>query len=422
MNHAFRKSFLLTVLIFCLLAGFCQQTTWGIYNTSYTYENDRFLAQTRLPGAEVSGLGYNSKGTLYLGIKGAGVFMLPQGGTQYIKLNAPRDLKTFHRNITDLLVDKQDRVWIGTTKGLAMLSGEKWTSYERDDASGFPFKSISELFIAADGKLYATGFSSNLGIKGVPLEGAGLAVLEGDNWRVYTTDNSDIPFNFVAHLTDDKKGGLWMTAGREDEGLLHFDGDKFVLLTKGKSKLPSAMIRDIAVLPTGEVVIGTVKGVFIERDFDWERVDITQPTISKAVDKLSAKFQPDVRSLAVDKDGVIWAAIFGEGIVKIKGSSTVFMQIANSPIPSNNVFRIEIQEDGKIWFFTGVRSENLTDALLGGTSTGMFNGVFSMQRKDYAEVPGWQMFHTENSLLGSLSFEGNGCHRRRTSLGRKRRK
>ncbi len=390
--------------LFFSLHALSQNTAWGVYTAAFTYDDDRFLPNTRLPGLEVSGMGTDSKGSLYLGIHGAGVYRLDKGSDKYLELKAPREVKVFNINITALVVDKADRIWAGTSRGLAMFDGTDWVSYEKNEDDGFPFKSVSELYLAPDGKLYVSGFSSNMGIKGVPLNGAGLAVYDQGNWTVYNTENSDIPFDFVAHMIMDKAGILWMTAGREDEGLLRFDGKTFQLFNKAEDGLPNNMIRDIAVAPNGDLLIGTMKGIFRKTGEAWEQVLVTEESGSNTLNKLNAAFQPDVRSLAVDAKGTIWAGIYEEGIAQIKNGKLRSISMENAPVTSKHIQKIICAQDGKIWFLTGLKKENLTDAILMGTQEGGFNGLFSMQENDFKSLPGWTLYHTQNTTLDGISF------------------
>jgi hypothetical protein len=76
-----------------------------------------------------------------------------------------------------------------------------------------------------------------------PIQPSGLVKYDGDEWTVFTTENSNLPTEHVWNLVADSVGNLWMSG----EGLIKFDGMNFTHYTPANSGLYSTAIRDIQI-------------------------------------------------------------------------------------------------------------------------------------------------------------------------------
>lgn len=396
------------IILMCLLSVsamiFGQRTSWGIYTPQYTFEENTFLAKARLEGAEVSGIDTDSRGTVYVGVKGEGVFRLTKDNDKYESLKPPKEIKLYNRNITALVVDTDDRLWVGTHRGLVMYDGNSWVEINKKISPEFTLKAVSELFLAPDGKLYVAGYKDNLGLAGVKVSGGGLMVYDQNDWKSYTPENSDIPYDFVADFAIAPNGDLWMTSGIEDGGLVKFDGQKFTHFNQSNSELPTPMIRDIGIDQQGVVYIGTIKGLYKQVGEVWEKVLLSEKTGIGFADKMDTRLQPDVRSLAIDAKGTMWVGTRESGLYRIKGGRLRNLLTENSPITSNNIREIIADPDGRTWFLTGLKKENLFDGVFNGTRESGYWGAFSIQANDFENGEGWTMYSSETSDLENAVF------------------
>ena len=192
--------------------------------------------------------------------------------------------------------------WVGTDKGVAVYTGEKWLELLYDDLypemlwEAFPMSAlvasvtgdtvyaattgvgVSRIFIpdGVDAIVGASEYaiwgpiempsddvkSFHLDKKGVKWLGtdSGIARHIGhntlDNWTVFTTAEGLVN-NYVQTITDDKDGKIWFgTQG----GISVFDGSKFTNYTKANG-LNSDNILCLTVDKEGVVWIGTDEGV-----------------------------------------------------------------------------------------------------------------------------------------------------------------
>ena len=74
--------------------------------------------------------------------------------------------------------------------------------------------------------------------------GGGVAKFNGrKKWKIYNTENSGLPNNWIYSLAIDKKNELWV--GTYSEGLAIFNGKKWKVYNKFNSKLPDNKVTAI---------------------------------------------------------------------------------------------------------------------------------------------------------------------------------
>jgi len=111
---------------------------------------------------------------------------------------------------TDLLVDRQGRVWAATTgSGLNMWDGNKWTNY-RVSNSGIPQNDISHLFEAPDGTFW-------MGCTFATEPGGLLVSYNGKEWTIYDPETTGYSGSMALSLAMDSGGRLWI--GTATQGL-----------------------------------------------------------------------------------------------------------------------------------------------------------------------------------------------------------
>ncbi|MFT4982146.1 MAG: ligand-binding sensor domain-containing protein, partial [Bacteroidia bacterium] len=82
----------------------------------------------------------------------------------------------------------------------------------------------------------------------------GLAVFDGLNWTIYTSEYSDLPDDYVRDIHKDNYGNIWVAT---DGGLLKIADDGMESFTLTNSNIPSANIRSVNTDSEGNVWIGT---------------------------------------------------------------------------------------------------------------------------------------------------------------------
>jgi ligand-binding sensor domain-containing protein len=163
--------------------------------------------------------------------------------TSYHTLNS----KLPHNHVTALAIDRDDNKWIGTFEGLAKLSRNNWQIFKRNN-SPLPYDDIYSLNANNSGKILISTW------------GGGLAVLDKLRWVIYKTDNSALPDNYVSSCLIDQAKNFWVaTLG----GLAKYDGTKWVVLKTSNSKLPDDMVYSLIQDQKGNLWIGTENGLAV---------------------------------------------------------------------------------------------------------------------------------------------------------------
>lgn len=164
-------------------------------------------------------------------------------------------------------------------------------------------------------------------------------------------------------LVIDKNGTKWMPSFRAN-GLIGFNekyNNKFILL-KGEEEgnLPDLDVRCVALDNRNQLWIGTYKGLRVLSSVDQfiTETELTANAIIIEEDGVAQElfFQQSILDIAVDGANNKWVSIAGAGVFLLSpnGQETLYrFTKENSPLPSNNVLDIEIDDlNGEIFFAT----------------------------------------------------------------------
>lgn len=347
---------------------------------------------------------------LYLGFTNGGlgiVDKLTSAQTNYDRSNSPLQ----GNRIQTLLVDSNDKLWIGTLNGLATLDNGTWQSWEKGQM-GFPSEKVYAIAEASNGDIWV-GTAD------------GLALQNGNNWTVYTTQNStitsnqiysiaadggniwlgtaglthydgstftnwngfnsNIPFGAVSHLLIDNSGDPRMLI--PGEGLVRFDGNSFSVLNSANSGLFSNSNAALVVEANGTFWTGSSYFSTPLQSFDgsnWtnytsansnltslriQTLHTSSPnhlwvgtqdglfersngTFNLKPTRTGGFFSVDTETIAFDSSQNLWVGTITDGIFKYDGASWIQYDTSNSPLPHNQVFDIEVGSNGDIWMVT----------------------------------------------------------------------
>lgn len=402
MFQSYRVFRLLGMLLLSLpFMLFAQGSEWGLYTASFTFHQDQFQAKSLLAGNTVNAFAKDSKGMLYFGVPGSN--LLRYDGVKY-EILKNKETKALTRNIRAMAVDRQDRLWIGTNKGLVIYDGQSFTEYTKDNTPDFPYKSIHEIYTDLKGRIWVSGFASEIGLKGVKLNGGGWSMFADGKWTHYNKDNTALDYDFVEDFCMDRKGNMWVSVGIEDRGVARFDGQTWTFFTKDNTALPNNKVRAIAAGPDGSVYFGTAKGLVEFDGSKWAVTTLTQKFGIPAFDKLQDLDQPDVLSMAIEDNGNFWIGTKGKGIIQIQGSKQRVINIENSPITSNYVKKIYIDAEGRKYFITGFKAESLLDATMEESTSSGHVGVVSFLEGKLEAADGFMLYNTQTSEMPSDFF------------------
>jgi len=226
------------------------------------------------------------------------------------------------------------------------------------DSTFFGSTAIGALEFDNDNNLWVvSSFSTNI-----------LAVKTPDNnWHGYSfVGLASTSYNYTS-MTIDDNNSKWMAAQKNnaiivfnDNGTLdNTNDDQSIFLTTNNNEIPGARLESIVTDLDGEVWIGTDEGIAVfynpsdvfDQTIKAERIYIQQDGQTQIL--LETEI---VTSIAIDGANRKWIGTQSSGVFLVNEDGTeelLHFTTANSPVFSNNIFDIDInQKTGEIFFGT----------------------------------------------------------------------
>lgn len=221
-------------------------------------------------------------------------------------------------------------------------------------APGFVSVRINGMKYDKEGNLWLTNALVNKGIR----------VLKNNNtWQSY--DLSAVvqgpQYIHYGNIDIDKNSTKWIASyGR---GVIAFNenySNKYIVINDENGNLPSNDVRCVAVDNKNQLWVGTFKGLRIlnsvDRFISENSLSTTNIVIQEGDLAQELFYQQVIQDIKVDGSNNKWVAIADAGVFQVSpnGQTTIrrFTK-ENSPLPSNNVLDIEIDEvSGEVFFAT----------------------------------------------------------------------
>ncbi len=306
-----------------------------------------------------------------------------------------------NKNVKRILVDG-DKVWVGTSGGVIRYDTKTDEYKLYDVASG----------LLSNGVFYVGKLHGRI-VLGT--YGGGMALLDEATER---WENFNIPQGlgdaFVYDVLETENRDVWIATwsgvNRVRGGALR-DRSKWELFTVESTRggLPNDWVYGLAEGNNGEVWLATEGGLARFKDGKWEnwnhakglgaefervkndiqfKSDPSRYSEHHARQKeemglqgIDVAYNPNyIVSLAVDRDGIVWAGTWGGGLSRFDGRQWKSYTVADG-LPGNHVFMLHLDGDGRLWIGT---NNGLARREGGGfkvmtTRDGLFsNAVFSM--------------------------------------------
>lgn len=259
------------------------------------------------------------------------------------------------RNLTEVFVCSGHDGLLKFTNKTNLLIYDETNNLE--SVGGFPGYTsvrINGLKYDEDGGLWITNAFVNNGLK----------VLKSNNtWQSFNLSSvlQNATNERYGNIDIDKNGTKWVATF--SNGLYGFNekyNNKFIVINETNGNLPSNDVRCVAVDNRNQLWIGTFKGLRIINSIDRfvteSELSATNIVIQEGDLAQELFFQQVIQDIKVDGSNNKWVSIADAGVFQVSpnGQTTIrrFTK-ENSPLPSNNVFDIEIDEvSGEVFFAT----------------------------------------------------------------------
>ena len=323
----------------------------------------------------------------YVAIRNRGLFELTiEENRTHLRQIDTRDLST---NIRSIFLDREKRLWIGTTYELAYLKDGILTKMKIPESQSL---NVSKIIQDKQGNIWISSFDE------------GVYKYDGKKFHQYTPENGLIASS-IRDIHEDHYGSIWFSS---KTGLGKLGKKGFQEFTP-KNGLEFNNINVVTEDAEGNIWLGTDGSGVLKFTGD-AFVNFTTRQ------GLSSNY---IMSIVQDKEANYWLSTYGSGICRYDGKSMTNFDHFNSPLANNTVWSSCCDRDGNLWFGTsgGVTTYNGTsfktytraDGLLSNKVTAVFedkNGnfwfgtpvgisVFTSKKRftNYSEEDGFEGLH-----------------------------
>lgn len=312
-------------------------TDRGLYNYSNHDKTFYYLNDT-LKDYRIQSILQESEDKIWVGTEGAGLFSINPETGNILKnyLNDPYTEESICSNyIRTLLIDNENRLWIGTFHGLSVLndSNERFHNYHSDpfDATTISQNSIRSIIQDSQGGIWLGTYYGGVNYYH-PLKNQFFHIKQNSR-------NNSLNDRIISGIVEDKSNGrIWI--GTNDNGVNVYDpqNNLFSHITKeNNSILFSNNIKTFLLSRNNRhIYIGSHGGGLISIDKDsYKPVDIKLPS-------------KDVYSLTYDSNNNIWIGTLS-GLFKFNEEKDTIEEIDISKLTSNQILYVETDSKNRLW-------------------------------------------------------------------------
>lgn len=204
---------------------------------------------------------------------------------------------------------------------------------------------------------------NNLWVTNAFVEKAIKVMRTNGQWQSYSLDgiSQSFPTGRYGPMAIDKNNTKWIPA--YNEGVIAFNdqlNNKFIVINANNGNLPDRVVNCVAIDTRNQLWIGTAKGLrilnSIDRFLSENELSTTSIIIQEGDLAQELFFQQTILDIKVDGANRKWVSIADGGVflVSSNGQQTIYrFTKSNSPLPSDNVVDIEIDEvSGEVYFAT----------------------------------------------------------------------
>lgn len=224
-----------------------------------------------------------------------------------------------------------DRIVLGTYGGgMALMDPrtEVWETYNIPDGLGDAF--VYDVLRVSNGDVWIATWSGANRVRGGELK-------RRDRWDLHTVENTKggLPNDWVYGLAEGKDGVLWFAT---EGGLARFKDGAWTNWNHA-----SGLGADY------EIVKGDIQ---YKSDPSKVSQHHARQKEEMGLQSVDVAYNPNyIVSLAVDRDGIVWAGTWGGGLARFDGKKFTNFTVADG-LPGNHVFMLHLDRQGRLWIGT----------------------------------------------------------------------
>jgi sugar lactone lactonase YvrE/pimeloyl-ACP methyl ester carboxylesterase len=268
-----------------------------------------YTANNGLGNSWVSGIAGASDDKVYVATNSGGLTVFDGANRKTYNTDNSKIPSNY---LTSVVVDKQNRVWIGTLGfGVARLENDQWANFSlvNNFANALTMDSANNVWVATND---------------------GAMSFDGKMWAT-TNMTSGLASNRVSTLATAPDGKIWFGT---DNGVSVYDGKLFHTYKKSDG-LGDNVVRAIAVDAT-RTWVGTARGLSVLENGKW-----------KTYTRADGLLDDDILALAIDARGNVWVgtarglSIFGGAKLQLNATLPVVLVHGWHTADSDNVYDTE---------------------------------------------------------------------------------
>jgi streptogramin lyase len=224
-----------------------------------------------------------------------------------------------------------DRIVLGTYGGgMALMDPrtEVWETYNIPEGLGDAF--VYDVLRVSNGDVWIATWSGANRVRGGELK-------KRDRWDLHTVENTKggLPNDWVYGLAEGKDGVLWLAT---EGGLARFKDGAWTNWNHARG-----LGADY------EIVKGDIQ---YKSDPSKVSQHHARQKEEMGLQGVDVAYNPNyIVSLAVDRDGIVWAGTWGGGLARFDGTKFTNFTVADG-LPGNHVFMLHLDRQGSLWIGT----------------------------------------------------------------------